>query len=183
MRSVPPSGNLLVKDAMGSSTSIRLATDQEVALVSEILTEAARWLQESSMPLWREDELEPSRIADELAAELFFVAVCSGTPVGTIKFQLDDPVVWPEAKSGDAAYVHRLAVRRSFAGTGVSTALLRWAVERTRSLGRSYLRLDCEASRPRLKQLYESFGFRRFDDKQVGRYFVTRYEYSVGKYT
>jgi hypothetical protein len=52
-------------------------------------------------------------------------------------------------------------------------------VERTRALPRRYLRLDCEASRPRLRAFYESFGFRYHSDKHVGPYHVSRYEFDV----
>jgi hypothetical protein len=61
----------------------------------------------------------------------------------------------------------------------LSKAILSWAVERTRELGRRFLRLDCEASRPRLRQIYESFGFVHHSDRQVGPYFVSRYECDV----
>jgi GNAT superfamily N-acetyltransferase len=98
-----------------------------------------------------------------------------------MKFQLDDPLFWPDASQGEAAYVHRLAVRRRYAGSGLSTELLRWAVDRTRALGRLYLRLDCAASRPRLRAIYERFGFRYHSDRQVGPYLVSRYEYDVTK--
>ena len=54
------------------------------------------------------------------------------------------------------------------------------AVARARLLGRDYLRLDCEASRMRLRTVYETFGFRHHSDRQVGPYFVSRYEYEVG---
>jgi GNAT superfamily N-acetyltransferase len=79
----------------------------------------------------------------------------------------------------DSAFVHRLAVRRRFAGGEVSSALLLWAIARTHALGRRYLRLDCEASRERLRAVYERIGFRFHSDKQVGPYFVARYEYDV----
>jgi GNAT superfamily N-acetyltransferase len=76
--------------------------------------------------------------------------------------------------------VHRLAVRRRYAGTGVSTAaMLRWAVERTRALGRPYLRLDCAAARPKLRAIYERFGFQHHSYAQIGAYYVARYEYDV----
>lgn len=58
-------------------------------------------------------------------------------------------------------------------------ALMRWAVERAAALGRRYVRLDCEASRLRLRAVYERFGFRHHSDRQVGPYFVARYEYVV----
>jgi hypothetical protein len=48
-------------------------------------------------------------------------------------------------------------------------------------LGRRYLRLDCEASRTRLRAVYERIGFRFHSDKQVGSYFIARYEYDVAE--
>lgn len=132
------------------------------------------------MPLWQAGELEPTRIAADVSAGLFFLAEYSGHSPGTVRFQLDDFIFWPDARQQDAAYIHRLAVRRQYAGSGLSTALLHWAVERTRTIGRRYLRMDCEASRPRLRAIYERFGFRYHSDRQVGPYLVSRYEYDVG---
>jgi hypothetical protein len=43
------------------------------------------------------------------------------------------------------------------------------------------VRLDGAASRPALKQIYERFGFRYRNDKQVGPYLVSRYELAVGE--
>ena len=131
------------------------------------------------MPLWRDDELELSRVAAEVDAGLFFLAEVSGNPAATVRFQLEDPVFWPDDSRPDVAYIHRLAVRRRYAGFGLSKALLHWAAQRTHTLGRRYLRLDCEASRLRLRQVYERFGFQHHSDKQVGPYFVSRYQYDT----
>jgi GNAT superfamily N-acetyltransferase len=75
--------------------------------------------------------------------------------------------------------VHRLAVRRAFAGQGISTALLEWAVDRARTLGKRYVRLDCDADRSRLRAVYERFGFRLHSYRQVGSYYVSRYELQI----
>jgi GNAT superfamily N-acetyltransferase len=79
----------------------------------------------------------------------------------------------------DSAFIHRLAVRRRFAGGEVSSALLLWAIARTHMLGRRYLRLDCESSRLHLRALYERIGFRFHSNRQVGSYYLARYEYDV----
>jgi len=131
------------------------------------------------MPMWRADELLPSRLAADVDAGLFFVAECDAETAGVVKFQLEDDLFWPDVSRTESAFVHRLAVRRQFAGGGISSALLSWAVERARSFGRDYLRLDCEASRPKLRAVYERFGFVHHSDRQVGPYFVSRYEYRV----
>jgi len=168
---------------MSSETQIRQASPQDVEVVADILKEAARWLEQAGMSLWREGELAPESIGAEVRAGLFFLAEVSGNPAGTVKFQLDDPIMWPDARPQEAAYIHRLAVRRAYAGTGLSTSLLRWAAKRAQTLGFRYLRLDCVASRPRLRAVYERFGFEHHSDRQVGPYFVSRYEYDVTKTT
>jgi GNAT superfamily N-acetyltransferase len=166
-----------VVDAM--TLSIRQASCEDTATVVQILQEAARWLEERGQTLWRDAELQPERIASEVQQGLYFLAEDSGAAKGTIRFQLQDPEFWPDMPTGEAAFVHRLAVRRSAAGGSVSQTLLRWAVDRTRTLGLRYLRLDTEASRMRLRGLYEEFGFRHHSDRQVGPYYVARYEYQV----
>lgn len=158
---------------------IRQATPRDTETVSSILSEAAEWLAQSGTPMWKGDELAPGRVADDVTNGLFYVAECDGEIAGTIKFQLEDALFWPDVSQAESAYVHRLAVRRRFAGGGVSSAMLRWAVERARALGRRYLRLDCEASRVRLRKVYEQFGFRHHSDRHVGPYFVSRYEFEI----
>lgn len=159
--------------------SIRQATPQDIDVVSDILREAAAWLEQSGMPLWRQDELQPDSIAAEVHSGLFFLGECDGEAAGTVRFQLEDKLFWPDVPQNDSAFIHRLAVRRRFAGGEISSALILWAISRTHALGRRYLRLDCEASRPRLQAIYDRMGFRFHSNRQVGSYYVARYEYDV----
>jgi GNAT superfamily N-acetyltransferase len=168
---------------MEETIAISQALPHEIESVRAILLEAADWLRDRGIPMWRGDELSPERIAADVAEGYFFLATSEGEAVGTIKFQLQDPVFWPDTPADEAAFVHRLAVRRAFAGGQLSALLLRWAADRARSAGRRFLRLDCEASRPRLKAVYERCGFRHHSDRQVGPYFVSRYELPVSSST
>lgn len=159
--------------------SIRQATIQDTVIVSDILLEATLWLQQRGVPLWRDSEVSPESISEDVANSLFFIAECAGEPAGTIKFQLEDLLFWPDISQEESAFVHRLAIRRHYSGGKVSSALLAWAVERAQTLGKLYLRLDCDAYRPRLRAVYEGFGFRHHSDRQVGAYFVSRYKYEI----
>lgn len=161
--------------------SVRQATPQETPFVCDILLEAATWLQHRGLPMWRESELLPECVAGDVAAGLFFLAESAGEAAGTIRFQLADPIFWPDVPADQSAFVHRIAVRRRFSGGGASSALLAWAAEHARALDRTYLRLDCEASRPQLRAVYERFGFRHHSDRQVGPYFVSRYELPLAR--
>lgn len=159
--------------------SIRPAAPDDLEEVSNILREAAHWLEQTGKRMWRNKELLPSNIATDVTVGLFFIAACDDETAGVVKFQLEDQLFWPGVPQTESAFVHRLAVKRQFAGVGVSSALLNWAVARGQLLGKKYLRLDCEASRPRLRAVYERFGFRHHSDRQVGPYFVSRYEYVI----
>jgi GNAT superfamily N-acetyltransferase len=156
--------------------TVRQATGADIAEVSGILLEAAQWLVQRGEPMWKADELHAERVSDDIQNGLFFLAECEAHPIATMKFQLSDPDFWPDVPADESAFIHRLAVRRSHAGGAVSSALLSWARRRAESLGRRYLRLDCEASRLRLRSLYEGAGFQHHSDRQVGPYFVARYQ-------
>jgi hypothetical protein len=159
--------------------SIRQAEVEDTDTVADILRSAARWLDERGMAMWRDDELLPARIAEDVSSGLFFLAEIDGEAAGTIRFQLEDKLFWPDIPQHDSAFIHRLAVRRKFSGGEVSSALLLWAISRTHLIGRRYLRLDCEAFRYKLRAIYERIGFRFHSYKQVGPYSVVRYEYDL----
>jgi GNAT superfamily N-acetyltransferase len=129
--------------------------------------------------MWVEGELEEEAVRAEAVAGMFVLAEVEGQAAGAMRFQLEDRLFWPDVDGADSAFVHRLAVRRDFAGQGVSTALLAWAVDRARAVGKRYLRLDCDADRARLRAFYERFGFRLHSHRQVGSYYVARYELQI----
>ena len=159
---------------------IRQASVGDAKSIAATLIEAARWVEQlDGTIMWVEGELEEPRISAEVAAGMFVVAEIEGQVVGALRFQLEDRLFWPDLEGSDSAFVHRLAVRREFAGRGVSTALLEWAMDRAHALGKRFLRLDCDAERGRLRDFYERFGFRLHSYRQVGAYYVSRYELQI----
>ena len=158
---------------------IRQAERADVHTVSEILTEAELWLEKRGIPLWNIKDLSADSLIEGAEAEYYFLAEVEGQSAGTLRYTLEDSVVWPDACDGKSAFVHRIAVRRSYAGGKVSIAMLNWAVDRTKALGRYYLRLDCEISRTKLCRFYERFGFQYHSNRHVGPYHVARYEYMI----
>lgn len=159
--------------------SVRQATLNDLSTVSSILSEAALWLEQQNIALWEKKETSPESICQDVELGLFYIAFYRDVAAGVVKFQTEDLVFWPDIPQEGSAFIHRLAVRRSFAGGSVSTALMQWAVKQSRDLGKQFLRLDCAADRLRLRMVYENFGFQHHGDRQVGPYFVARYEYKV----
>jgi len=166
---------------MGTIT-VRQAQTADATLVQDMLEEAAKWVDALGEIMWEEGELAPGRVDDEIAAGLFFIAEMNSDPAGAVKFQLEDRLFWPDLSQenqDDSAFIHRLVVRRRYKGLGISSALMKWAVSRASAQGKRYLRLDCDASRPKLRRLYEGFGFEFHSFRQVGAYYVARYEYPL----
>ena len=162
------------------TVAIQRAQPSDATLIEAMLVEAAQWVDAMGEVMWDVGELAPERIVAETAAGQFYLALADGEPAGAIRFQLEDQLFWPDLPDDrTSAFVHRLVVRRRFKGQGISTALLGWAVDHARALGRSYLRLDCDKSRPKLMALYEGLGFQFHSFRQVGPYYVARYEYPL----
>ena len=95
--------------------------------------------------------------------------------MATAKFIDNDPAFWPDAVPGDARYIHRLAVRRQYAGTGIAQAIIEWAKTEALRANCSYLRLDCDSQRQRLRKLYLDMGFSFVDELEVKPFIVARF--------
>jgi hypothetical protein len=156
--------------------SIRQAKASDTETVSSILQEAANWLISRGTPLWKADELVPDKIGTDVSGGLFWLADVDGAPAGCVRFQTEDRLFWPDVPPHESAFIHWLAVRRQFAGGAVSGTLIQWAKTRAARLGKRYLRSDCEAKTRSLCAVYERAGFKKHSERQVGPYWVARYE-------
>jgi GNAT superfamily N-acetyltransferase len=162
-----------------ASFEVRRADLSDVVLVSSILTEAAVWLEARGEPLWALSDLTPEKLTPEVTAGLYFIAFVDSADVGVLRLTFDDPLFWGDVPAVEAAYVHKLAVRRAYAGGTLSFAMLRWAAGEAKQRGCEYLRLDCRTDRIKLREVYERFGFRYHSDREVGPFVVARYELRV----
>jgi ribosomal protein S18 acetylase RimI-like enzyme len=80
-------------------------------------------------------------------------------PIATVSLDdRADPEFWGRQKD-DAGYVHRLAVRRRFAGREVGAVLLDFAGDQVAARGKPWLRLDCHKENTKLHRYYEALGF------------------------
>jgi GNAT superfamily N-acetyltransferase len=155
---------------------IEQARPEEAATVAAVLNEAAQWIAAEGRPLWSAADIAPERIQRDTDAGGYFIARRSGEVTGVVRLDLEDPYFWPEIETGSSLYVHKLAVRREWAGHGVPVLLLDFSLERARSLGRPWLRLDCVADRAPLRALYERFGFSLHSVIHKGDTSFARYE-------
>jgi GNAT superfamily N-acetyltransferase len=157
-------------------SEIRVAAPSEAKLVSDILTEAAAWLEGRGIPLWSPEQVSLAAVSSDVEAGLYHLAWVGPLAVGTMRLTISDPAFWPEATPGEALYLHRLAVRRAAAGGRLSSQLLGWAAGHATAIGARYLRLDCETFRHSLRGVYERFGFQYHSERVVRRAVVARYQ-------
>jgi len=158
---------------------IEQAKPEEADTVAAVLNEAAQWIAGEGRPLWSAADIAPERIRRDTDAGSYFIARSNGETAGVVRLDLEDPGFWPEMEAGTSLYVHKLAVRRAFAGRGVPSLLLGFARERARDMGRPFLRLDCVADRAPLRALYERFGFSLHSVIHKGERAFARFEMRV----
>ena len=150
----------------------------------EILEDAAAWVASLGVPSWGQGSFRDpegggrARLLDAIQAGGLYVASIAGEPAATVSLFDRDERFWPGAPR-DALYVHKLAVRRSFAGRDLGGAILRWAADLARSEHRRCLRLDCPRDDPGVRRYYEQAGFHHRGDITVGTFEASLYEWTV----
>jgi GNAT superfamily N-acetyltransferase len=159
---------------------VRVAQPAESWLVADVLSAAAAKLVQRGHGLWTSAEVSEAAVAPHVASGLYFVGIDGAEVIGVFRLQMQDRAFWPEIPDGTSAYLHKLAVRPERHGQGLAHELLGHAVRLTRERSLRYLRLDCMAGRPKLRAVYESFGFRHHSEKQMGSQMFERYELDVG---
>jgi GNAT superfamily N-acetyltransferase len=111
---------------------------------------------------------------------MYYIGFSRERAVGVFRLQSRDPSFWPEIPEGTSAYLHKLAVLPDEQRRGFAKELLLSAVALTRDKGFRFLRLDCIAGRPKLRAVYERFGFKHHSQVTVGEGVFDRFEFNVG---
>ncbi len=158
---------------------VRLAQPSDAATVADILSAAAEKLRSRGEELWTAAEVSELAIAPHIRDGLYHLGLDADQAFGVFRYQLADPAFWPEIPEGTSAYLHKLAIIPSRQGAGLAHGLLRHAVALTRQRRLRFLRLDCMGARPKLRAVYETFGFRHHSQVQLGNTLFERFELDV----
>ena len=147
---------------------------------SNLLTEAALWLEREGKTLWNPLELTPEALLERYRMGEMFLATLEGKAVGTAVLMESDPLFWPDALEAEALYLHKLCVARAQAGRGLGHTLLDTARAEARGRNKIFLRLDTSSQHPPLCAFYEGYSFEQVGERQVGPYLVNLYQLEVG---
>lgn len=147
---------------------------------SEILTDVVQWFDARGEPTWTEEQVSVDGLEASYTIEELFVAHYQNRPIGCMFLQESDSYHWPEIRDDSSLFLRKLAVLREFKGKGVAHQMMRWAADYAQRQGKSWVRLDCHGGRPKLRQVYESFGFSLVDRGPIGDFEdEARYELRV----
>jgi GNAT superfamily N-acetyltransferase len=159
---------------------VRLAHPSEAPVIAAVLSAAAADLVKRGEALWDITDVSESAVAPHVERGLYYIGFSRESAVGVFRLQSRDPAFWPEIPEGTSAYLHKLAVLPDEQGRGFAHELLVNAVTLTREKGFRFLRLDCVAGRPKLRAVYERFGFRHHSQVKIGTGIFDRFEFDVG---
>ncbi|MFI2910457.1 GNAT family N-acetyltransferase [Streptomyces sp. PDY-4] len=139
---------------------IRPGRPDELDTVETLLRGASSWLASRGIDQWQYPP-HRDRIMAALEQGVCFLAFENGEPIATIQVDdFADPEFWTlDDDPGDALYVHRMAISREAAGSGVGVRLLNWAADRAASQGKGWLRLDAWKDNEGLHRYYKGAGF------------------------
>lgn len=139
--------------------TFRLADDAaDLPALVALYDAAAHWMQANGITQWKPGEKDEDHFRRRLADGEVWLAEAAGHLVGAFELWWQDEPAWG-ARPPEAGYVHRLMVARGRAPAGTGRAMLTHAEQRTAATGRTWSRLDCVSSNPRLRTYYEAAGY------------------------
>jgi GNAT superfamily N-acetyltransferase len=161
---------------MDNSWAVRAIEAEEIGLFAFILAEAAEWLRDQGQEMWIPKQISAEKLLRSNMISEMYIGYVNGEAAAAMIIREEDPLFWPEAAGlFDSLYLHKLCVRRLFAKTGCSSAMIRWAMEQVRRRGRTFLRLDCSADRAKLCAFYERHGFVKVRERLVVQKYPTAF--------
>ena len=90
-----------------------------------VMKEVALWGRQKCYRVWPDEWLTPEELlSKDVLPENFCIGTIEGETACAFLLQWTDSEYWPDAPAFEAAYLHKLCVRRSFAGMGM-TGLVR----------------------------------------------------------
>ncbi|MDR1692064.1 MAG: GNAT family N-acetyltransferase [Oscillospiraceae bacterium] len=157
--------------------TIEQASSGDIAVLERVLLDTVTWLNDKGTPLWGASEVTWDALSKKYSASDFYLAYLDGAPAGCMALIEDDPFFWPDVPPDESLFLHKLAVTKAARKLGVSDALMDFSKSEGVRRGKTTLRLDTHALRPKVRAFYERHGFRHVGTKVLlGKYHTAFYE-------
>lgn len=124
-----------------------------------ILREVGQWITDSGHEMWQPDTLTAENLFDEYTRGNCYVMLVDETPAATFVLQWKNPLYYADVPDNTAGFIHKVAIRRQFAGQGLFAHRLDFCRDQCRERDIHEIQLETDATRPALTQFYERNGF------------------------
>lgn len=138
---------------------IKKATEDDIPIFTDLYKQAVEWLDSIGMSMWSIQNVSWENLSRFYKIDEVYIGYVNNTPACCMILPSFDPSYWDDVPPQDSLFVHKVTVSREFAGTGLTQKMLQFAVEKTREVGYKTLRIDARVLRPKLRKIYEDFGF------------------------
>ncbi len=143
-----------------NETEISQANVGDIPVIEEILLDVVDWMAVCGLQnQWNESNVKWTVLSMAYKIDNFYIAYRNGQPAACMALTDYDPTYWPEIQKGTSLYLHKLAVKRKFAGQGFSKELIDFAKKFAINKGIDIIRLNCNQHRQKLRLVYEKQGF------------------------
>lgn len=152
---------------MSTELTIRPGTTDDLPVVLGLIEEAATWLRSRETNQWASPwptrEARDERVRRGLERGETWLVWDGETAAATMTICAEPiPYIWLEKGRGEAVYLHRLVVGRSYAGQDLGGVMIDWAVQRElvkRPV--EWVRVDVWTTNEDLHAYYRRQGFTR----------------------
>ncbi len=160
---------------------VRQADEQNIPIIEEILLDAVQWMSKCGIQnQWNESNVKWPNLSESYKINNFYIAYHNGLPAACMALTDYDPTYWPDIPKGQSLFLHKLAVRRIFAGKGFSKELIDFAINLAHNYHINTIRLNCNQHRSKLRAVYENEGFLCAEEKTFhGKHDTALYVYHV----
>lgn len=143
-----------------------------------IVQEVGQWLIDSGQVMWGPGTLTADNLIDDYTRGNCFVLYADDTPAATFILQWQDPLYYPDVQANTVGLIHKVAIRRQFAGQNLFQPMLDFCKAECLKRSIREIQLETDATRPALLRFYERNGFTPTYQKSVsefGQTFLCQY--------
>lgn len=147
--------------------TVEQAGQDDEPAIRALQADAVAWLASIGSDQWqpsspsKPDQQGERGLTSSISRSEVYLVRNNGAVIGT--FTLDnyaDPEFWTEQDHPSAGlYLHRMIVRRDFAGQGIGELIVNWCSKEADRRGKEWIRLDAWVTNQKLHKFYASLGF------------------------
>ena len=145
---------------------VKQANEGDIPIIEEILLDAVNWMSKIGLQnQWNESNVKWTNLSKSYKINNFYIAYQNGLPTACMALTDYDPTYWPNIPKGKSFYLHKVAVKHTFAGKGFPKELINFAKNLAISYCINEIRLNCNQHRNKLRAVYENEGFICIEEK------------------